>query len=111
MATIPAGIFSFPGTVNDANYTDLILGYTFLPETLLFLNPVVSRTIRTNGDSGWNVQTSFAIKENGGHNNFWRLDGGTEGEGGWEPFYVATNDTPDVFYRNYPLADFSALLF
>ena len=104
LATLPVQLYPLIGKVNQAAFSSTVLGYTFQPETLRFNYPYASRTIRTDGATGWNLKLSMSFKEET-WNKFWRIQGGT-GDGGYEDIYIKNGPV----YKNYPLADFSPVL-
>lgn len=100
--TLPTTIIDLVGSVNDVNYTSALLGLMFPAETLLFLPAGLSRTINTDGSSGWNVTLGFDYRKNTWNKhwraktnlfeNIWRID-------------------PGGIHKNFPPADFSDWLF
>ncbi len=99
---IPTSILTSIGKVNNAPYTSNLLGLTFGVGTLLFGEPSARRTIRTNGNAGWNVTLSFQFISEG-WNNFWRFESES-----YETLYYL-QFTGNKEYKNYPEADFSEL--
>lgn len=103
VATIPPETYTLIGSVNVANYNSKLLDQTFAPETLLYRPPNLLRSFSTTGTKGWTVQTSFMYKPEG-WNTFWRAESGS-----YEEMIVNVEGFPT--YKNYPLKDFSALLY
>jgi hypothetical protein len=101
---LPADMYSLIGKVNNAPFVSTILNFTFGTETLRFNYPYASRSIRTDGATGWNLKLSMSFKEET-WNKFWRIEGGT-GDGGYEDMYIKNGP----IYKNYPLADFGPVL-
>ena len=104
LAAIPADIYNLIGYCTDAAYTSTILGFTFPAETLKMNYPYAQRSIRTNGDSGWNLTVSMTYKATG-WNTEWRVDGGVGSAGAYETMYTNVGE-----YKNFPLGDFSNIL-
>lgn len=102
VTSLSSTLFSEIGKVNSAAYTSAILGRTFAIETLLYTPPELSRTIKTSGVGAWTLKLTFLEKPQG-WNTFWRAK--TQQ---WEEIIVAI--TEEV-YKNFPLGDFSALLY
>ena len=72
LAVLPTYVLNFVGKCNNAAYFSNILNLNFPAETLLFGQPVASRTIRTDGSDGWNLKLSLSYKEEG-WNKFFRM--------------------------------------
>jgi hypothetical protein len=104
LTAIPNAVLDQIGNVNDAEYESTLLGLTFPIETLLFQPPSMTRTITTAGSKGWNLNMRFHYKPEG-WNKFWRAAADPPE---WEEMFDM--DVVDA-YKNYPLGDFSALLF
>jgi hypothetical protein len=96
---VPPGLhvdfINLPGSCNNDSVSSSSFGMAFAAQTLVFEDPIVSRTIKTDG-SGYalTVATSFLYK-NTGWNKFWRAKTQT-----FETI-VTRDGTP---YINYPLA-------
>ena len=101
---LPAELYTLIGKVNVAPFASTILNFTFSAETLRFNYPYASRSIRTDGATGWNLKLSMSFKEET-WNKFWRIEGGT-GDGGYEDMYIKNGPV----YKNYPPADFGPVL-
>ena len=71
LTSLNANILTLPGSCNNASYLSTALGLTFAAETLLFIPPVISRTITTDGAEAWNVRCAWEYKEDG-WNKYWR---------------------------------------
>lgn len=99
--TVPAKALSSIGKVNDGNYTSRLLGVGFAPETLLYLPPTMSRTIKSDGSDAWTLTMRFSYKGDG-WNKYWRSSSMA-----WESIYVKGGGE----YRSYPKGNFSGLLF
>lgn len=99
---LPGGLLTNVGKVNTAAYTSAMLGLTFAAETLLFVPPVLDRTVMSDGEGAFNVNLKFSYKPEG-WNKFWRAKTGS-----YEEIYSA--ELADV-YKNYPLGDFAAFLY
>lgn len=100
--SISSTILSLPGCVNNAQYISAVLGLTFPAETLMFGDPVISRTVVLGGSSSWDVTLRFSFKPDG-WNKFWRSQSQA-----YEQIYDVQGS---AVYKNYPLANFSAFLF
>lgn len=101
-AAVPTDAINLVGCVNNASYTNTLLGFTFPAETLLYQPQGITRTISTLTSSGWTVTLKFAYNPNG-WNTYWRASTGT-----YQSLYFGYSGTR---YIQYPLANFSALLF
>lgn len=97
---LPATILTECGKVNTAAYASSLLGLTFAAETLLYTPPHLDRTIKSDGDEGWNITFKFMYLPQT-WNKFWRAK--TQA---YESIYIAGG----ALYRNYPLGDFSAFV-
>lgn len=97
----PLSLITNMGKVNGSSYRSRLLGITFPKETLLFMAPMLSRTIRSNGESAWTVKLRFGIKPNS-WNEYFRSK-----TGAFAKIYVAGGSE----HKNYPLGNFSGLLF
>lgn len=105
---LPAILFDGAGKVNDADYTSTILGRTFAAETLLYVPPLPNRTISTSGTQGWDLTIKFMYKEEG-WNMFWR-----QKTLAYEEIHLVEPPPSTPFsteYKNFPVADFSSILF
>ena len=106
---LPTSLLTLQGKTNEADYTSSALGITFPIETLLYMPPVMERTITTAGVQGWDITIKFQINWTG-WNKFWRADEQT-----WSEMYVrgknATAPATDDPYKNYPTGDFTDWLF
>lgn len=106
---LPTSLLSLQGKTNDAQYVSTALGLTFDTETLLFVPPVMERTVTTNGVQGWDITITFQINYTG-WNTFWRADEET-----WSEIYPrgknAASPATDEPYKNYPTGDFTDWLF
>ncbi len=91
------------GAVHDAAYTSPLLGLSFDPETLLYLEPKFERTLRNNGSDGVNYTQQWAIKHTG-WNKFFRAE-----TNAYEEIYCTTDAGSDP-YKNYRAEDLSGLL-
>jgi hypothetical protein len=105
--SLPTGICNLMGKVNQDPYTSLLLGLTFAAETLLYMPPVLTRTITRTEILAWNVNMSFGYKPQT-WNKFWR-----ETTQAYSSIYIKEGATsgPLAEYKNYPTADLSTLLF
>ena len=101
VTALPIALITSIGKVNDADYISALLVLTFAAETLLYTPPNMNRTITTAGDKGWTVNMKFMYKPDT-WNKFWRST--TQA---YEAIFIAGG----IEYKNYPLADFSSLLF
>lgn len=99
---LPAAILTCMGCCNVASYSSAMLGLTFPAETLLFNPPSPTRTITNMSSGNWTLGLKFSYKPNG-WNKFWNAKTQT-----WLRFYEVTSG---LVYNNYPLADFSDLLY
>ena len=106
LTSIPTVVATGIGKVNHATYTSGILGLIFQPETLLYTPPTISRTITTGGTKGWNLTVRFMYKPEG-WNKFWRAKTNAFAE----IYNKKTTAGPGGRYRNYPLGNFSSILF
>lgn len=99
---IPISILNLAGSVNDATVNSTILGLSFPAETLLFNQPSLSRTIKTDGSGlAFNITTKFTYKKEG-WNKFWRQK---------TQIYDEIYDLDDQanVYKNYPPEDYGDL--
>lgn len=94
---------SATGAVHNAAYTSPLLGLSFEPETLLYLEPKFERTLRNNGSDGVNYTQQWAIKHSG-WNKYFRTSSGA-----YEEIYLTTDAGTDP-YKNYEPMDLSGLL-
>lgn len=99
LSTLPAAILE-PNVVNDANVAASLLGLTFAPETLLYVNSLPSRNITAGGAEKWTMPSRFSFRSHG-WNIFWRKETQT-----WERIYLDT-ESGGAPYDNFPLTDFS----
>jgi len=70
--TLPASFRSSINKVNSDTVTSQTNGFTFDPETLLYIGPRIRRTIFASGDVVNNVTLNFAHKPDGGWNKFFQ---------------------------------------
>jgi hypothetical protein len=103
--SLPVGICNLMGKVNEDPYTSLFLGLTFAAETLLYMPPVLTRTITRTEILAWNVSMSFGYKPQT-WNKYWR-----EKTQAYSSIYVKGSTTSYTEYKNYPTADLSSVLF
>lgn len=100
---LPAVLLTGIGGCNDVLYSSSSLGLSFAPETLLYGGYNSNQTITTSGAEGYTLVMRFLYKPDG-WNYFWRGD-----VEAWSQIYdIASTGDP---YFNYPLTDFSALLY
>ena len=103
VATLPTGIASLMGKVNNTLYTSMYLdGITFGVETLLYQPPVISRVVKRNGSGAWDYKTEFLYKEHG-WNKYWHAIGQAY-------LSLYTRENPPVEYKNYEPENLSTLL-
>jgi hypothetical protein len=100
--SVPASILDLVGSSNDDDYTSALLGITFPEETLLFTVPGLSRTIRTDGTSGWNMTVAFPYQKDT-WNKHWRAKTGLN--------TAIWNKNLGQVHKNFPPGDFSDWLF
>lgn len=100
---LPALALTATGSVHESAYTSPLLGLTFAPETLLYLEPKFERTLRNNGSDGVNYTQQWAIKHSG-WNKYFRTSSGE-----YEEIYQTTDAGTDP-YKNYTPEDLSGLL-
>ncbi len=105
LASIPIGLLTLPGGVNDAPYVSTLLGLTFPTGTLLFGGGPTNRTITTAGSEGWNLTLKFMYKPDG-WNKFWRAAADPPDY----EFMYHIDDVAGDPYLNYPPTDFSGFL-
>lgn len=103
VTSLPSGIFTLPGHVNNGAVTAPILGRTFDAETLLFKPPAIHRMITTAGARAWNIPYRFSYKPNG-HNQFWNPETGQ-----WSSVYHNHGPNEGAIYRSYPVGNFALL--
>lgn len=101
VTTLSNTVLSEIGKVNASAYTSALLGLTFEIDTLLYAPPELSRTIKSTGASAWTLKLTFLHKPTR-WNKFWRAD-----TAAWDDIYRLGG----MLYKNYPLGDFSALLY
>lgn len=99
---LPTSLLELPGHVNDTVYFSELLGLVFAKETLLFGNPHLDRTIRTDGSDGFTLEMPFVINPYG-WNKFWR-----QKTQKYEEIFIVGADEP---YKSYPLGSFADFLF
>jgi len=102
MLLVPSVVLQ-AGSVNQSAYTSSLLGITFDEETLLLQPANISRTIRTDGTTPYNVATKLLYRPDG-----------------WNKYYRAATDSWDYIehvanpgspFKSYPPVDMSAILF
>jgi len=98
---LPAVLLTGVGGVNDTTYVSSLLGLTFAAETLLFVPPVLSRSITTAGAGAWQIGLKFSFKPNG-WNKYFRAATNT-----WERIFSIDSG---AVHNNYPLVDYSDIL-
>lgn len=98
---LPAVLLDGPGGINDAAYTSTLLGLTFPVETLLFGNPSIERTIKTDGSATTNITLKFTYKKQG-WNKYWRAKTQT-----FDSMFVRDG----AEYKSYEPIDFSSVLY
>ncbi len=97
LASLPGNALSSVSKCNANSYASPLLGVTFAPETLLYLEPVTERTISTAGTEGWNYTQNWEYNPNG-WNKYYRAKTQT-----WEEIYrVDTTGTPTPFKSYVP---------
>lgn len=96
-------VLTAAGKCNDAAYTSNLLGLTFEPETLLYLEPKFERSIRNDGSDGVNYTQTWSFKPTS-WNKFWRAESNDH-----EYMYQTTDAGTDPF-KPYEPIDLSALL-
>jgi hypothetical protein len=108
LVTLPSAILR-PNRVNQNSITARLLGLTFPPETLLYVNSQPARTITSAGATKWTMTSRFSYREDG-WNKFWRED--KEGGPGWDQIFVAKTEGGDANtpYKNFTPADLSSIL-
>lgn len=100
---LPLILLTGPGSTNDAPYTSSLLGgLVFDTETLLFVPPTLSRSIKASGSEAWTVGLKFMYKAET-WNKFWRAK-----TGAYEEIFDIEGAAA---YKNNPPLDFSALLY
>jgi len=99
---LPMSLLELPGCCNKEAYTSILLGLTFEKETLLFQPPVLSRTIKSNGDLRFTVALKFSFRPDG-WNTYWRAKTQEYAEI-WDVDGTARHE-------NYPPDDFSDFLY
>lgn len=101
VTAIPAAVFTAVGHVNSGSHTSTFFGATFLPETLLYQPPNISRSITIGGGADL-----FTVKIKFSYNPF-----------GWNKFWRAKTQAYDemkhyesgLVYKNFPLTSFTTL--
>lgn len=101
LTAVSTAILDLPGSANDDDYTSAILGLTFPQDTLLFGDPSIQRTFKSDGSRTMTLVLKFLYKKNG-WNKFWRASSGT---------YEEIHQLHAGRYFNFPQADFSDFLF
>lgn len=99
---VPVSYLDLDGTVNDVEYSSVLLGLTYPEETLLFTPGTISRQITMDGTEGFTANLKFTYKKNG-WNKYWRAK--TQA---YEEIFVREETDP---YKSYPPDDFSDWLF
>jgi len=113
---LPDFLISYVGFVNSDTVVNS-MGFVFTPETLLFVPPHLSRTVRFDSTNAWQVGTKFMYKRpfpsddpNPGWNTFWNPSTQLH-----ERMVVKENmfgfGTPSEPYYQYPLAPFTSVFF
>jgi hypothetical protein len=100
MSLVPSVILE-AGSVNNAPYTSPILGLTFAEESLMLTPSKISRTIRTDGSTPYNVSMKLLYRKEG-WNKYWRAT-----TMAYDAIYVRGG----AEYKNYPPVDMSLILF
>ena len=99
---------TLPGSINNAIITASLINQTFPIGTLLFQQPVMTRTITTNvsitGIPGWNITYRFSYRKDT-WNKYWRPS-----VPGYASIYTKPKVGNGVLYVSYPEADFSPVL-
>lgn len=102
VASVPAGVLTFVGRTNLANYTSSVLGLTFNAETLLYQGGSINRTISTDFNLAFDVQLSFGYKPET-WNKFFRAK-----TGAYDEIFVSGGGSA---YKNFAPLDMSDILF
>jgi len=87
-------------SVNSGPHTSETLGVTFAAQTLLYSNPTISRTFKSDGSSIYTIEKTFAYRKNG-WNKFFRASSQA-----YESIYV----TGGAAHENFPPESFSNIL-
>lgn len=96
--TVHLDYLSLPGTCNQASVTSLLTGLTFAAETMMYEDPAISRTIKTDGSGlAFTLMTSFIFRP-GGWNKYWRQKTNT---------FEEQFDYQGGRYTNYPPASWT----
>jgi hypothetical protein len=104
LVSIPVEVLT-PNIVNASPVTASLLGLTFAPETLLYVDSQPHRTITIGGANRYTMTSRFSYRQ-WGWNRFYRAATET-----WEQMYVAnSSEGPGFVYNNFPTGSFSAIL-
>lgn len=104
---IPIALTTLPGKVNDATVTASLLltspgvCMAFAAETLLFGNPTLQRTTKTDNSPCWTINYRFSYRPSG-WNKYWRSGASTPG---YETLYEKGGSA----YKSYPTASFAGI--
>lgn len=98
--SMPAGVLSNIGKVNNAAYTSTIIGMTFAEETLLYDAPQPEITSSSTGEKGYNLTQNWVWTPYG-WNKYYDPDTNT-----WDYYYHVNSPTP---HKPYIPVDMSAL--
>ncbi len=98
---LPTELVDLIGCVNDSPYYSVALNQTFPTETLLYVPPVLSRTIRRDAVDAWNIDMKFMFRKET-WNKYFRAQTAT-----WEYIRFKADES---IYRSYSVADISGLL-
>lgn len=101
LSSIPGAVLSLPGKCNNGSVTSPSLGMTFGDETLLYNPPTISRTVTTEGDSKYTMQTRLTYRPSG-WNKFWRPKTAS--------YEAMFHKDGSGAYKNFPPASFSGVL-
>lgn len=101
LAVVPDAVRILPGYINNNSWATIILGVTFTPYTLLYLGAKVTRTLKTDSVTKFNVAHKFSHRYNGsyGWNYAWRKSANA-----YQPIYRDAGGANQLWY--YPDASF-----
>lgn len=113
---LPSSLIDYVGYVNSDTVVNS-MGFVFTPETLLFVPPHLSRTVRFDSTNAWQVGTKFIYKKpqpsddpNPGWNTFWNPSTQKHERIVAKPNAFGNNSQPQN-YNQYPTRPFIGAFF
>lgn len=107
LPSVPANLFSFRTSVNQAAVTSIESGVAFEAETVLFQEPSAVETVNSDGDPAWDINFKFLVHDRGWNKTPIPQAGSDEAM--WVRFYTSDSAGDSSWFKKFPLKDFTQI--